>query len=129
MTTETHTIRSQHDIDQFLDCTNSLHDAYLIGVHYAHNGLSGRNPLWIDPARTELHLRYLVTSLPDTVAELIFSGLTEWQLRDSSWDITDTAVSFDEQGRILWADDSSTAPGLRENGSYVIADSMQWRLL
>ena len=121
-----HPIRSQSDIDQFLDRTNGLHDAHLIGVQYAHDGISGGNPCFIDPDRAELRLRCLVTSIYDAVVELVFTAPYEWQLRDSGVDITDTSVSFDEKGRILWTDDSD--PSCRD-GSWVIARAMKWRFL
>ena len=122
-------IRSPSDIAHFLDCTNSLHDAYLIGVEYTHSGHTCGNPHYIDPDRSELRLRWLVTSIYDKTVELVFTAPYAWQLRDAGSDITDTAVSFDEKGRIIWADDSSTEPNLRESGSYVIAQSMKWRFL
>ena len=121
-----HPIRTQSDIDQFLDRTNGLHDAHLIGVQYAHDGISGGNPCFIDPDRAELRLRYLVTSIYDAVVELVFSATCEWQLRDNGFDITDTSVSFDEKGRVIWTDDSD--PSCRD-GSWVIAQSMKWRFL
>ncbi|MBQ7230300.1 MAG: hypothetical protein IJX04_05320 [Oscillospiraceae bacterium] len=122
-------IQSPSDITHFLDCTNSLHDAYLIGVEYTHSGHTCGNPHYIDPDRSELRLRWLVTSIYDKTVELVFTAPYAWQLRDAGSDITDTAVSFDEKGRIIWADDSSTEPNLRESGSYVIAQSMKWRFL
>lgn len=124
-----HPITSHRDIDFFLDRTNGLHDGYLIGVQYAHSGHTCGNPHVIDPDRSELRLQYLVTSIYDAVVELCFSGLYEWQLRDRGFDITDAAVSFDEKGRIIWADDSSTEPAIRESGSCVIAKAMQWRFV
>lgn len=122
-------IRTQADVSHFLDCTNGLHDAYLIGVDYVHSGHTCGNPHYIDPDRSELRLRYLVTSIYDKTVELVFTAPYAWQLRDSGFDITDTAVSFDEKGRIIWADDSSTEPALRESGSYVIAQTMSWRFV
>lgn len=123
------TITTQTDIDLFLDQTNGLHDAFLIGVHYDHSGHTCGDPHWIDPSRSELRLRWLVTSIGDLVVELVFSAPFRWQIKDSGYDITDTAVSFTEEGRVVWADDQSTEPGLRENGSYVIAQTMKWRFL
>lgn len=120
-----HPIKTQADIDHFLDRTNGLHDAYLIGVHYAHNGISGGNPCFIDPESTELTLRWLVTSIYDAVVELTFTGLLEWQLRDAGMDITDTALSFTDKGFVLWTD----APEFRESDSYVMAQAMKWRFL
>lgn len=121
-----HPIRTQSDIDQFLDRTNGLHDAHLIGVQYAHDGISGGNPCFIDPDRAELRLRCLVTRIYDAVVELVFTAPCEWQLRDNGFDITDTAVSFDEKGRVIWTDDSD--PNCRD-GSWVIARAMKWRFL
>lgn len=124
-----HTIDSQSDIDLFLDRTNGLHDAYLIGVQYAHNGHTGGNPSYIDPDRAELRLRWLVTSIYDRIVELVFTAPLQWQLRDQGFDITDTAVSFTDNGFVVWADDFSTDPEVRESGSYVIAKAMKWRFL
>ena len=124
-----HTIDSQSDIDLFLDRTNGLHDAYLIGVQYTHNGHTGGNPSYIDPDRAELRLRWLVTSIYDRIVELVFTAPLQWQLRDQGFDITDTAVSFTDNGFVVWADDFSTDPEVRESGSYVIAKAMKWRFL
>ena len=124
-----HTIDSQSDIDLFLDRTNDLHDAYLIGVQYAHNGHTGGNPSYIDPDRAELRLRWLVTSIYDRIVELVFTAPLQWQLRDQGFDITDTAVSFTDNGFVVWADDFSTDPEVRESGSYVIAKAKKWRCL
>ena len=120
-----HTIHSQSDIALFLDSTNSLHDAYLIGVDYVHNGHTCGNPHDIDPDRSELRLRYMVTSIYDKTVELIFTAPHEWQLRDQGFDTTDTAVSFTDKGFVLWTDD----PEFRESDSYVIAQAMKWRFL
>ena len=124
-----HTINSQSDIDLFLDSTNGLHDAYLIGVDYAHNGISGGNPCYFDWDKAELRLRWLVTSIYDKTVELVFTAPLEWQLKDQGLDIINTAVSITESGLVIWADDFSTAPEYREQGSYVIAKSMKWRFL
>ena len=124
-----HTIDSQSDIDLFLDRTNGLHDAYLIGVQYAHNGHTSGNPSNIDPDRAELRLCWLVTSIYDRIVELVFTAPLQWQLRDQGFDITDTAVSFTDNGFVVWADDFSTDPKVRESGSYVIAKAMKWRFL
>ena len=124
-----HTIDSQSDIDLFLDRTNDLHDAYLIGVQNAHNAHTGGNPSYIDPDRAELRLRWLVTSIYDRIVELVFTAPLQWQLRDQGFDITDTAVSFTDNGFVVWADDFSTDPEVRESGSYVIAKAMKWRFL
>ena len=124
-----HTINSQSDIDLFLDRTNGLHDAYLIGVDYVHNGHTCGNPHYIDPDMAELRLRWLVTSIYDKTVELVFTAPLEWQIKEWGYDITNTAVSITESGLVIWADDFSTAPEFREQGSYVIAQAMKWRFL
>ena len=123
------TILTNKDIAYFLDKTNGLHDGYLIGVQYIHNGHTGGNPHRIDPRLTELCVRYMVTSIQDAVVELVFSSLIEWQIKDNSFDVTDTAVSIAENGNVIWTDDCSTLPEFRENGSYVIAEKMKWRFV
>jgi hypothetical protein len=124
-----HTINSQSDIDLFLDRTNSLHDAYLIGVDYVHNGISGGNPCYFDPDKAELRLRWLVTSIYDKTVELVFTAPLEWQIKEWGYDITNTAVSLTDKGFVIWADLDSTAPEFREQSSYVIAQAMKWRFL
>ena len=121
-----HPINSQTDIDLFLDRTNCLHDAYLIGVDYAHHGHTCGNPHYIDPDKAELRLRWLVTSIYDKTVELVFTAPLEWQLKEWGYDIT---VSLTDKGFVIWADLDSTAPEFREQGSYVIAQSMKWRFL
>ena len=122
-------ILTNKDIEHFLDKTNGLHDSYLIGVQYVHSGHTGGNPHWIDPKLSELRVRYMVTSIQDVIVELIFSSLVEWQIKDNSFDITDTSISITENGNVIWADDCSTLPEFRENGSYVIAEKMKWRFV
>ena len=122
-------ILTNKDIEYFLDKTNGLHDSYLIGVQYIHDGHTGGNPHWIDPKLSELRVRYVVTSIQDVIVELVFSSLIEWQIKDNSFDITDTAISIAENGNVIWADDCSTEVEVRENGSYVIAERMNWRFV
>jgi hypothetical protein len=124
-----HSIQTSKDVEFFLDSVNGLHDGHLVGVEYIHNGLTGGNPNFINPELTELHIRYMVTSIQNKIVELVFSALSEWQIRDNSFDITDTAITLCENKQIIWADDYSTEPDIREVGSYVIAKKMKWRFL
>lgn len=123
------TILTNKDIAYFLDKTNGLHDGYLIGVRYIHNGHTGGNPHYIDPKLSELSISYRITSIHNAIVEIVFSSVIEWQIKDNSFDITDTAVSIAENGDVIWADDYSTAPEVRESGSYVIAEKMKWRFV
>ena len=122
-------ILANKDIEHFLDKTNGLHDSCLIGVQYVHSGHTGGNPHWIDPKLSELRVRYMVTSIQDVIVELIFSSLVEWQIKDNSFDITDTSISITENGNVIWTDDYSTEFDIRKDGSYVIAEKMSWRFV
>jgi len=59
---------------------------------------------------------------------LEFEGLLEWQIKDNQWDMTDTAVMFDDQNWIIWSDDVYTNMEEVKKGSYAIAKSMRWRI-
>ena len=122
-------IKSSKDIKNFLDKTNSLHDGYIIGVQYANNGISRiEHGHLFNPEQTKLILRILVTSICDTIIEIEFENLLEWQIRDDQTDIIDTAVIFNEQHWIVWTDNAYNNMNELKNGSYVIAQSMKWRI-
>lgn len=113
-------IENQKDIDYFLEEVNGLHDGYLIGVSYVHNGHGTGNPHWIDPEKTELRLCYQITSIWDVVAELEFRGIRAWCVRDNGYDVLDCRVEL-RDGDVIWSEDG-------ENGSFVRAREMVWRL-
>ena len=123
-------IRSKKDIEIFLDKTNSLHDGYVICVQYLNNGISSIGGVYrFNPEQTKLILRILVTSICDRIVEIEFENLLEWQIKDNQWDITDTAVIFNEQQWIVWTDDAYSNENEMKKGSYVIAKSMKWRVV
>lgn len=124
-----YTILTNKDIDFFLDSTNGLHDSYLIGCRYIHNGHSRGNPHFINPEHSELCIRYMVTSIQDSIVEIVFSSLIEWQIKDNSFDITNTSVFITEDGIVIWTDDCSTVTNIRDSSSYVIAKKMKWRFV
>ena len=123
------TIKTADDIEEFLDITNGLHDGYIIGVQYANNGITSiEHGHQFDFLKTKLTLQILVTSICDTVVEMEFEGLTEWQIKDNQWDIVDTSVMFDEKKRIIWSDNQFVNMEELKKGSYAIAESMKWRI-
>ena len=119
-------IKTKKDIQEFIDKTNSLHDGYIIGVQYTN---VDENGYFINPNAKKLSLRILVTSISDTVVEIEFDGVLEWQIKDNQMDMTNTSILFVEYDRILWVDDVFTNMNLLKNESYVIADSMRWRIV
>ena len=83
-----------------------MHDGYIINVQYTNNGISIDGDTYcFNPEQTKLILQILVTSICDTIIEIEFENLKEWQIKDNQWDMTDTSVIFDKDDWILWSDD------------------------
>ena len=124
-------IKTEKDIHDFIENTNSLHDGYIIGVQYTNDAVTNvdKNGYFINPDAKKLSLRILVTSILDTVVEIEFDGVLEWQIKDNQMDMTGTSIRFVEHDRILWVDDVFINLNELKNGSYVIADSMRWRIV
>ena len=122
-------IKTKKDVENFLNKTNALHDGYIIGVQYTNGGITkleyGHH---FNPEQTKLIIQVLVTSIFDTIVEIEFENLLEWQIRDNQWDITDSSIILDENGSIIWLDDVYTTAEEMKKGSYVIAKTMQWRI-
>ena len=124
-------IRTNQDIQDFLEKCNCLHDGYIIDVHYINQGISKiENGHYFEPHKTKLILQILVTSIWDTVVEIAFEDLFEWQIKeDGMGDIFQTSITFNERNCIVWADDAYTNIEEMKNGSYAIAASMKWRIV
>ena len=124
-------IRTEKDIQNFLDKTNSLHDGYIIGVQYTNDVMTNvdEHGYFTNPDATRLILRILVTSIWNTVVEIEFEAIREWQIKERLWDMTDTSIVFDENGLIVWSNDVFTDMSDLKNRSYVIAASMKWRIV
>ena len=126
-------IKTEKDIQDFIDKTNSLHDGYIIGLQYindVHTNID-KNGDFTNPDATKLILRILVTSIWDTVVEIEFESIWKWQvLNDIYFDvILDTSVSFNDKGYIVWADDVWTDQNDLDDCSFAIAKSMKWRIV
>ncbi|MBQ9779335.1 MAG: hypothetical protein IJW00_00140 [Clostridia bacterium] len=126
-------IKTPADARAFCEAVNSLHDGEILSVQYTHNGFE-RKPdgLWCDPAKTQLHLTVLVTSIWDSVVELVFESIDEWQLQGNSLapeDIFCIRVEFAPNGSVVWTTGHSTEPEIMKENRYVIAHSMKWRFI
>ena len=128
---EFQSVKSNEDIKFFLEKTNSLHDGYIIGVQYTNDIRTNvdENGYFTNPDATKLVLRILVTSIWNTVVEIEFEAIREWQIKDNLWDMTDTSVVFDERNLIVWSNDVFTNMDDLKARSYVIARSMKWRIV
>lgn len=125
-----HSIKSTNDIKDFLDKTNSLHDGYVVEVKYNHNGISKiKGGHYFEPSKTKLVLQILVTSIWDAVVEIEFENLLEWQIKYNQSDILDVSVFFNENNLIVWMDGIYTSAEDMKKGSYVISESMKWRII
>ena len=125
-----YTIKNINDIKDFLDKTNFLHDGYVVEAKYINNGISKIDRgHYIEPAKTKLVLRILVTSIWDAVVEIEFDNLVEWQIQGNRLEILDVSVFFDKEKLIVWMDDIYTSTEEMKKGSYVIAGSMKWQIV
>jgi len=124
-------IKTEKDIQYFIDKTNSLHDGYIVGVQYTNDVLTNvdKNGYFTNPDATKLVVRVLVTSICDSLVEIEFNALREWQIKSDECDIQDLFVFFNEQSLIVWTYDSFLNMDELKNGSYVIAKSMKWRIV
>ena len=124
-------IKTEKDMQNFIDKANSLHDGYIVGVQYTNDVLTNvdENGYFTNPDATKLMIRILVTSILNTLVEIEFDAIQEWQIKDNHWDMQDTSVFFDDQNHIVWADDVFTNMEELKKGCYVIAKSMKWRIV
>ena len=126
-------IKTEKDIQDFIDKTNSLHDGYIIGLQYTNDVHTNvdENGYFINPEATKLILRILVTSIRDTVVEIEFESLWKWQVLNDTYFyvILDTSVSFNDKGYIVWADDIWTDQNDLDDCSFAVAKSMKWRIV
>ena len=124
-------IKSSEDIELFIKKTNSLHDGYIIGVQYTNDAITDvdENGYFMNPDAKRLVLRILITSICDTIAEIEFDGTVEWQIIENQMEITDTSIIFNDKNLIVWSDDVFISMSELKNGSYVIANSMKWRIV
>ena len=126
-------IKTEKDIQNFIDKTNSLHDGYIIGLQYTNDVHTNvdENGYFTNLDATKLILRILVTSIWDTVVEIEFESLWKWQVLNNTYfdEILDTSVSFNDKGYIVWADDVWTDQNDLEGCSFAIAKSMKWRIV
>ena len=123
-------IKTEKDIKAFLEKTNQLHDGYILSAIYTNNGIKkteGGHSYF--PWMTTLTLKVLVTSIWDTIVEIEFEGLCEWQIYDKFSDIFATTLSFDDEGHIVWADVPWQTHEELKRGSFVIAESMKWQIV
>lgn len=126
---EYHDINSRRDAAIFERKVNCLHDGFIVSVNYSHEGYTWGNPMSVDPQKTSLVLRVMVTSINNALVELLFEGVREFQIKENGYELVDSSVSFSEAGLVTWCGDNSTEPDTSRDVSFVIAERMKWRFI
>ena len=127
-----HVIKSTADVKELQAVSNGLHDGYILHVEYCNNGISACNHhLSFDYSKKALRLHILVTSLPEhPTFEIFFQNILEWQVNEYQFsNMIGFSVLFLDNGMIMWADGISSNMDDLKSGSYVIADTIQYRQL
>ena len=95
-------ILTPEDAKAFIQAVNSLHDGEMTDIRYRFNGITKlpEGGHMYEPDETELRITVLVTSIWDSVVELVFESLDDWQLGSCSrsnigTDIYGILVDFD----------------------------------
>ena len=122
-------IQTARDASVFNRESNGLHDGYIISLDYAHDGYEWGNPLYIDPRKARLALRIMVTSIHNTLVEILFDGVREFQIKENSREIVDSSVTLSKDGLVTWCADNSTDPEILCNANYVMAEKMKWKIV
>lgn len=124
-------ILTPEDANHFIKSVNDLHDGEITAVDYRFNGITklpegGHS---YDPDMTELRITVLVTSIWDSVVELVFEALDGWQLKSDLMGIYGMLVEFNDQGEIIWTTAPSTEMPYMQQSSYVVSRRMKWRFI
>lgn len=123
-------IKSLKDIDVFKEKTNALHDGHIIAIKYQNNGIKISGDVYeFNSELKQLKIRVLITSIQDAVLEMKFENVLAWKITETTEDILESDVRFDERGFVVWSNSEIVLKNVHENDSYVIAQKMKWRIL
>ena len=125
-------ILTPEDAKSFVEAVNSLHDGEITAINYQFNGITKlpEGGHMYEPDETELKITVLVTSIWDSVVELVFESLDDWQLGGHSGScIYDILVDFSDRGFVVWTTGCSTDMAVMREEDFVIARRMKWRFI
>ncbi len=124
-------ILTPEDAKAFIQAVNDLHDGEITAMDYRFTGITKlpEGGHMYAPDMTELHITVLVTSIWDSVVELVFEELDDWQLKSNQMGIYGTLVEFSDQGRVIWTTAHSTDMTYMQESNYVISRRMKWRFI
>ena len=125
-------ILTPEDAKSFVEAVNHLHDGEITAIDYRFTGITKlpEGGHMYAPDETELKITVLVTSIWDSVVELVFESLDDWQLGGYSGScIYDILVDFDDQGFVVWTTGCSTDMAVMQETDFVISRRMKWRFV
>ena len=125
-------ILTPEDAKAFIQAVNSLHDGEITAINYQFNGITKlpEGGHMHAPDMTEMRITVLVTSIWDSVVELVFEALDDWQLGGHSGScIYDILVDFRDRGFVVWTTGCSTDMAVMQEEDFVIARRMKWRFV
>ncbi len=125
-------ILTPEDAKSFVEAVNSLHDGEITAINYQFNGITKlpEGGHMYAPDMTEMRITVLVTSIWDSVVELVFEALDDWQLGGHSGScIYDILVDFSDRGFVIWTTGCSTDIAVMREEDFVIARRMKWRFV
>ena len=115
----------------FIKAVNDLHDGEITAIDYRFTGITAlpEGGHMYAPDMTELRITVLVTSIWDSVVELVFEALDDWQLKGGQSEIYGILVEFNDQGSVIWTTGCSTDMEVMREEDFVIARHMKWRFV
>ena len=125
-------ILTPEDAKSFVEAVNHLHDGEITAINYRFDGITKlpEGGHMYAPDMTEMRITVLVTSIWDSVVELVFESLDDWQLGGYSGScIYDILVDFNDRGFVIWTTGSSTDMETMREEDFVIARRMKWRFI
>ena len=125
-------ILTPEDAKAFLQAVNGLHDGEFTAINYQFNGITKlpEGGHMYAPDMTELRITVLVTSIWDSVVELVFENLDDWQIGGYSGScIYDVLMDFNDKGFVIWTTGCSTDMEVMREEDFVIARRMKWRFI
>ena len=129
-------ILTPEDAKSFVEAVNHLHDGEITAIDYRFTGITKlpEGGHMHAPDMTEMHITVLVTSIWDSVVELVFESLDDWQLGSCSrsnigTDIYGILVDFSDRGFVIWTTGCSTDMAVMQEADFVISRRMKWRFV
>ena len=129
-------ILTPEDAKAFIKAVNDLHDGEITDIRYRFNGITKlpEGGHMYEPDKTELHITVLVTSIWDSVVELVFEALDDWQIGGCSRsgignDVYGILVDFSDEGFVIWTTGCSTDMAVMREEDFVVARRMKWRFI